>query len=245
MEGRQSTGINTDKEKCAHCREMYPLQYVMSHEVLCEANPANQHFLAILELCEFIPNLREKHDPAPVLIEDEGSNLIIVIGKEKFGKTTIINRLIGEDGDFENSPRSCRKYVFMEPSYEDKKNIMSGLCLADFALVVIDSSMNFQKTYLAADFLEPCSLAKAFGFKKLLCSFSKMYLVHYSEEQYIKLRNEAAWYLCELGFSVLCIKFVPTAALEDENVTERQGCLGWYMGSTSLKQFDRRCCILL
>ncbi|VFQ72916.1 unnamed protein product [Cuscuta campestris] len=83
MEGRQSTGIDTDKKKCAHCREMYPFRYIMSHEVLCKANPANQYFLglqAIPELRQFIPNLRERlrerHDPAPVLIEDEGSNLI-------------------------------------------------------------------------------------------------------------------------------------------------------------------------
>ncbi|XP_022031915.1 uncharacterized protein LOC110932973 [Helianthus annuus] len=109
----------------------------------------------------------------------------------------------------------------MEP-YGNTRNLINGLSLGDFAIVIVDCSLDFKSTYTTRDFLEPCSLARAFGFKELICCWNKMDLLRYSEEHFKKLRNKAVRYFGDLGFKVINIRFVLISALRGESITGRR-----------------------
>ena len=122
------------------------------------------------------------------------------------------------------------------PGHQDFiHNMIAGTCLADYALLVIDSGLNAFDAgfYKEGRTKEHALLAKTLGVSKLIVAINKLELFNWEEKRYNELVEVLHNYLVdELGFKSEDITFIPTSAYTGDKLTKpiESKNAKWYKG---------------
>ena len=130
------------------------------------------------------------------------------------------------------------------PGHQDFiHNMIAGTCLADYALLVIDSGLNAFDAgfYKEGRTKEHALLAKTLGVSKLIVAINKLELFNWEEKRYNELVEVLHNYLVdELGFKSEDITFIPTSAYTGDNLTKpiESKNAKWYKGPVLIDLID-------
>jgi elongation factor 1-alpha len=138
--------------------------------------------------------------------------------------------------DLAHKKFSTDKYDFTiidAPGHRDfVKNMITGASQADAAVLVCaaNDGVNEQTK-------EHVFLAKTYGVEQLVCAVNKMDIsgVDYEEDAYNDVKDEVTDLLEMYGYDLDNVEFVPTAALEGDNVVDESDNMDWYDGPTLLE----------
>jgi elongation factor 1-alpha len=120
------------------------------------------------------------------------------------------------------------------PGHRDfVKNMITGTSQADAAVLVVDA-----KDGIMAQTKEHVFLARTLGVTQLIIAINKMDRVNYDQEHYDELKKELLNLLKIVGYKEENVVFIPTSALEGENVTKKSDKLNWFDGPNLLEALD-------
>ncbi len=112
------------------------------------------------------------------------------------------------------------------------RNMVTGASSANLSIVLIDARQGVieqsrRHTYLAA----------LLGIPHLVIAVNKMDLVDWSEERFLKIRDEVEAFLPRLNI-FKDVKFIPISALNGDNVVEKTSAAPWYEGPALLAHLE-------
>jgi sulfate adenylyltransferase large subunit len=126
-----------------------------------------------------------------------------------------------------------RKFIIADtPGHEQyTRNMATGASTANLAVILIDSTKGVlpqtrRHTYIAS----------LLGIPNVLVAINKMDLVDYSEEVFLKLRQDFDALAKQLA--VPHVAAIPISALAGDNVVERGSRMPWYDGPTFLEHLE-------
>lgn len=101
-------------------------------------------------------------------------------------------------------------------------NMISGVCQADCAMLIIDSSPNAFESGFFADgqTREHSILAFALGIKQIIVVLNKMETSDWSKERFDFIRTNLSQFLEKIGFEKQNIHFIPVSGLQGINLTK-------------------------
>ena len=111
------------------------------------------------------------------------------------------------------------------------KNMLTGACHAQVAILVVSAPDGVQEQTRRHAFL-----LKMLGIKDVLVAVNKMDLMDYRQADFEKTKEETAGFLTSIGYTVS--HFVPTSAMEGDNVFKPSTRMDWYKGSTLIQALD-------
>jgi bifunctional enzyme CysN/CysC/sulfate adenylyltransferase subunit 1 len=130
-----------------------------------------------------------------------------------------------------STPR--RKFIIADtPGHEQyTRNMATGASTADLAIILIDASKGLlpqtrRHTYIAS----------LLGISRVLAAVNKMDLVHYREDQFVRLSDEFFALATSLG--ICSVRCIPVSALEGDNLVQRSENTPWYSGPTLLEYLE-------
>ncbi len=129
------------------------------------------------------------------------------------------------------------KYYFTiidAPGHRDFiKNMITGAAQADAAVLVVSAKEGIQPQTK-----EHAFLSKVLGIKQFIVAINKMDTVGYTEDAFNKVKEELIKFLKTAGFKTDDITFIPTSALEGDNVAKKSDKMSWYKGPTILEALN-------
>lgn len=127
------------------------------------------------------------------------------------------------------------------PGHQDFiTNMIAGASQADFAVLVIDASINSFESGLRGQTKEHALLIRSLGVQRLIVAVNKMDTVSWSKQRFEEISGQMTTFLTSASFSPKSITFVPCAGLTGENVTRKveDPDASWYTGQTLLDALD-------
>lgn len=126
-----------------------------------------------------------------------------------------------------------RSYIIIDaPGHiEFLKNMVSGAARAEAALLVIDAREGIQDNSKRHGYL-----LSMLGIRQIAVCINKMDLVGYDQKAFNRLVSEYKKFLKEIGITPQA--FIPLAALEGVNITEKSKELSWFKGPSVLDMLD-------
>jgi sulfate adenylyltransferase large subunit len=126
-----------------------------------------------------------------------------------------------------------RKFIIADtPGHEQyTRNMATGASTAQLAVILIDSTRGLLPQTRRHTFI-----ASLLGIPNVLAAVNKMDLVGYSEDVFLKLREDFMALAAQLG--VLQVAAIPISALEGDNVVSRTERMPWYDGPTFLEHLE-------
>ena len=124
-----------------------------------------------------------------------------------------------------------RKFIIADtPGHEQyTRNMITGGSTANLAIILVDA-----RTGVITQTRRHTFLVSLLGIKHIVLAVNKMDLVDFSEDVFVKIKNEYLALTSQLGIEdVTCI---PLSALKGDNVVEKSDRTPWYDG-ISLLQF--------
>jgi sulfate adenylyltransferase subunit 1 len=120
-----------------------------------------------------------------------------------------------------------RKFIIADtPGHvQYTRNMVTGASMANLALVLIDARNSITEQTKRHSFI-----ASLLGIPHLLVCINKMDLVDYSEQVFDKIVNDFKEFSSRLD--IHDINFIPTSALQGDNIVDRSEHMPWYSGST-------------
>jgi elongation factor 1-alpha len=129
------------------------------------------------------------------------------------------------------------KYYFTiidAPGHRDfVKNMITGASQADAAILVVAAKEGVQPQTR-----EHAYLARVLGVKQMIVALNKMDAVNYSEAEFNKVKADTEKLLRGVGYKIDEVKFIPTSALDGENVAKKSSKMPWYKGTNLLEALD-------
>ena len=126
-----------------------------------------------------------------------------------------------------------RKFIITDtPGHEQyTRNMATGASTASLAVILIDAEKG-----LLPQTRRHAYIASLLGIPHALAAINKMDLVDYSEEVFLRIKQDFLALAAQLG--VPHVMAIPISALEGENVVRRTGRMPWYEGPTFLEHLE-------
>ena len=121
------------------------------------------------------------------------------------------------------------------PGHKDFiKNMITGSAQADAAFLVISVAEG-----VMAQTKEHVWLAKTFGITQMNVLVNKMDVVKWDEGKFNKVKEELNALFKTAGYNPDEISYIPTSALEGDNVVKKSENMAWYKGPTVIEFLDK------
>ncbi|MBA2479694.1 MAG: adenylyl-sulfate kinase [Planctomycetes bacterium] len=127
-----------------------------------------------------------------------------------------------------------RDYIIIDaPGHiEFLKNMISGAARAEAAALIIDAKEGVRENSRRHGYI-----LSMLGIKQVVVCVNKMDLVGHSEEHFARIEAEYRLFLSDIG-AVSPKQFIPIAAINGENLSNRAASMPWYRGPTLLETLD-------
>jgi sulfate adenylyltransferase subunit 1 len=128
---------------------------------------------------------------------------------------------------------SKRRYVIIDaPGHKEfLKNMITGSSQAEAALLIIDAFEGIRDQTRRHAYI-----LGMLGFKQVCVLLNKIDLVHFSEEKFLDLRDQATDFLRKLNIQRTFV--LPISAIHGDNVAHPSEKLSWFDGPTVLQALD-------
>lgn len=119
-------------------------------------------------------------------------------------------------------------------------NMIAGASQADFAVLVIDSSVGKFESGLKGQTKEHALLVRSMGVQKIIVAVNKMDTVQWDIERFQEIEQQISAFLMTAGFQAKNISFVPCSGVLGDNITRRceDPKASWYTGHTLLEELE-------
>jgi sulfate adenylyltransferase subunit 1 len=126
-----------------------------------------------------------------------------------------------------------RKFIIADtPGHEQyTRNMATGASTADLAIILVDASKG-----LLSQTRRHAYIASLLGIPNALAAINKMDLVDYSEDVFLRLREDFAALAHQLG--IPSVVTIPISALAGDNIVNRADRMSWYQGPTLLEHLE-------
>ncbi|CEO60896.1 Putative Elongation factor Tu GTP binding domain-containing protein [Penicillium brasilianum] len=119
-------------------------------------------------------------------------------------------------------------------------NMIAGASQADFAVLVIDSSVGKFESGLKGQTKEHALLVRSMGVQKIIVAVNKMDTVQWDTGRFQEIEQQISAFLTNAGFQTKNISFVPCSGVLGDNITRRSEDpkASWYTGRTLLEELE-------
>ncbi|KAJ5168821.1 HBS1-like protein [Penicillium canariense] len=119
-------------------------------------------------------------------------------------------------------------------------NMIAGASQADFAVLVIDSSVGKFESGLKGQTKEHALLVRSMGVQKIIVAVNKMDTVQWDKERFEEIEQQISSFLTTAGFQAKNISFVPCSGVLGDNITRRSDDpqATWYTGRTLIEELE-------
>ena len=121
------------------------------------------------------------------------------------------------------STEKCDYTILDAPGHADFiPNMIAGVALADFGLLVIDASVGEFESGLVGQTREHALLSRALGISYLVVAVNKLDRVDWSQDRIDEIRIQLGGFLQQAGYSSSHVVYVSCSGLSGENVVHRR-----------------------
>ncbi|OQE03620.1 hypothetical protein PENSOL_c001G00453 [Penicillium solitum] len=119
-------------------------------------------------------------------------------------------------------------------------NMIAGASQADFAVLVIDSSVGKFESGLKGQTKEHALLVRSMGVQKIVVAVNKMDTVQWDHERFEEIEQQISAFLTTAGFQESNISFVPCSGVLGDNISRRTDDphASWYTGRTLIEELE-------
>ncbi|KAL7658343.1 hypothetical protein ACMYSQ_004474 [Aspergillus niger] len=119
-------------------------------------------------------------------------------------------------------------------------NMIAGASQADFAVLVIDSSIGNFESGLKGQTKEHALLVRSMGVQRIIIAVNKMDSVQWDQGRFEEIVQQVSSFLTTAGFQAKNIAFVPCSGISGDNVTRRSEDpnVSWYKGRTLIEELE-------
>lgn len=119
-------------------------------------------------------------------------------------------------------------------------NMIAGASQADFAVLVIDSSIGNFESGLKGQTKEHALLVRSMGVQRIIIAVNKMDSVQWDQGRFEEIEQQVSSFLTTAGFQAKNIAFVPCSGISGDNVTRRSEDpnVSWYKGHTLIEELE-------
>ncbi|KAF7719833.1 Uncharacterized protein PECH_007781 [Penicillium ucsense] len=119
-------------------------------------------------------------------------------------------------------------------------NMIAGASQADFAVLVIDSSVGKFESGLKGQTKEHALLVRSMGVQKIIVAVNKMDAVQWDIERFQEIEQQISAFLTTAGFQPKNISFVPCSGVLGDNITRRSEDpkSAWHQGRTLIEELE-------
>ncbi|KAJ5943490.1 hypothetical protein N7516_003658 [Penicillium verrucosum] len=119
-------------------------------------------------------------------------------------------------------------------------NMIAGASQADFAVLVIDSSVGKFESGLKGQTKEHALLVRSMGVQKIVVAVNKMDTVQWDHERFEEIEQQISAFLTTAGFHDSNISFVPCSGVLGDNISRRSDDphASWYTGRTLIEELE-------
>ncbi|KAJ5256249.1 hypothetical protein N7505_011400 [Penicillium chrysogenum] len=119
-------------------------------------------------------------------------------------------------------------------------NMIAGASQADFAVLVIDSSVGSFESGLKGQTKEHALLVRSMGVQKIVVAVNKMDTVQWDRERFEEIEQQISAFLTTAGFQDSNISFVPCSGVFGDNISRRTNDphASWYKGHTLIEELE-------
>ncbi|KAL4932649.1 putative translation elongation factor EF-1 subunit [Aspergillus undulatus] len=171
------------------------------------------------------------------------------IGKGSFALAWVLDqgseeRARGVTIDIATSKFETENTVFTivdSPGHRDfVPNMIAGASQADFAVLVIDSSIGNYESGLKGQTKEHALLVRSMGVQRIIVAVNKMDTVQWDKERFEEIEQQVSAFLTTAGFQAKNISFVPCSGVSGDNITKRSedANVSWYSGCTLVEELE-------
>ena len=128
---------------------------------------------------------------------------------------------------------SKRRFIIADtPGHEQyTRNMVTGASTAHLTILLVDASRG-----LTIQSRRHAAIAGLLKIPHVVVAINKMDLVGYAEDVFVRLRDEFAPFLAQLGF--VEVTFIPVSALKGEMLANRGEAMPWFTGPTLLETLE-------
>ncbi|KAL4919900.1 hypothetical protein BDW62DRAFT_27276 [Aspergillus aurantiobrunneus] len=171
------------------------------------------------------------------------------IGKGSFALAWVLDqgteeRARGVTIDIATSKFETENTVFTivdSPGHRDfVPNMIAGASQADFAVLVIDSSIGNYESGLKGQTKEHALLVRSMGVQRIIVAVNKMDTVQWDKGRFEEIEQQVSAFLTTAGFQAKNISFVPCSGVSGANITKRSEVanVSWYSGRTLVEELE-------
>ncbi|KUM62526.1 hypothetical protein ACN42_g4601 [Penicillium freii] len=119
-------------------------------------------------------------------------------------------------------------------------NMIAGASQADFAVLVIDSSVGKFESGLKGQTKEHALLVRSMGVQRIVVAVNKMDTVQWDHERFEEIEQQISAFLTTAGFQDSNISFVPCSGVLGDNISRRTDDprASWYTGRTLIEELE-------
>lgn len=119
-------------------------------------------------------------------------------------------------------------------------NMIAGASQADFAVLVIDSSVGKFESGLKGQTKEHALLVRSIGVQKIIVAVNKMDAVQWDKGRFEEIQQQLSSFLTTAGFQAKNIAFVPCSGVLGDNITRRSEDphASWYSDRTLIEELE-------
>ncbi|KAL3452423.1 P-loop containing nucleoside triphosphate hydrolase protein [Aspergillus insuetus] len=131
--------------------------------------------------------------------------------------------------------------ILDSPGHRDfVPNMIAGASQADFAVLVIDSSIGNYESGLKGQTKEHALLVRSMGLQRIVVAVNKMDTVQWNKDRFEEIEQQVSAFLITAGFQTKNISFVPCSGISGDNITRRSEDLNvsWYTGGTLVEELE-------
>jgi sulfate adenylyltransferase subunit 1 len=126
-----------------------------------------------------------------------------------------------------------RRFIIADtPGHEQyTRNMVTGASTARLTVILVDATRG-----LTIQSRRHAAIAGLLKIPHVVVAINKMDLVGYAEDVFVRLRDEFAPFLAQLGF--VEVTFIPLSALKGEMLANRGEAMPWFTGPTLLETLE-------
>ncbi|CAL5870486.1 uncharacterized protein PFLUO_LOCUS4723 [Penicillium psychrofluorescens] len=119
-------------------------------------------------------------------------------------------------------------------------NMIAGASQADFAVLVIDSSVGKFESGLKGQTKEHALLVRSMGVQKIVVAVNKMDTIQWDKGRFEEIEQQISSFLTTAGFQAQNISFVPCSGFQGDNISQRSKDphASWYTGPTLIEELE-------
>ncbi|KAH6843116.1 hypothetical protein B0I37DRAFT_212366 [Chaetomium sp. MPI-CAGE-AT-0009] len=119
-------------------------------------------------------------------------------------------------------------------------NMIAGASQADFAILVIDASVDAFESGLKGQTREHSLLIRSMGVSRIIVAINKLDTVAWSQERFSEIKDQMSGFLSTANFQHKNMAFVPVSGLNGDNLVQRSSdpAASWYTGPTLVEELE-------